>query len=206
VATYAGDNDEYDLAFNFDLAGVMATALLAEDPEGVEPVLQRTEATFARRGFDAPFFENHDMDRLVTRLGGRAEPLKLAAALLLTLPGTPFIYYGQEIGMANATGCEGDLCRRGPMDWGEVEKQRADPGSLLNLYRKLIRMRSEKPALRSPYRKRMPTDSEEVYAFLRGSGDQRVLVVLNFSPEPRNARVGDKDYFLPPFGFSILAL
>jgi glycosidase len=87
-----------------------------------------------------------------------------------------------------------------------VEKQRADPGSLLNLYRKLIRMRSEKPALRSPYRKRMPTDSEEVYAFLRGSGDQRVLVVLNFSPEPRKARVGDKDYFLPPFGFSILAL
>lgn len=208
VAAYAGDDDEYDLAFNFDLAAVMSTALLAEDPGGVEPVLQRTEATFTRREFDAPFFENHDMDRLVTRLGGHREPLKAAAALLLTLPGTPFIYYGQEIGMANATGCQGDLCRRGPMDWGEVEAQRADPESLLNLYRKLIRMRRDNPALTSPYRKRLPADTPEAYAFLRGSGEQRMLVVLNFSSEPRKA--GVEGYFflpdLPPWGFSILPL
>jgi len=206
VAAYAGDNDEYDLAFNFDLAAVMPTALLAEDPGGVEPVLQRTEAAFARRGFDAPFFENHDMDRLRTRLGNRTGPLRVAAALLLTLPGTPFIYYGQEIGMANATGCQGDLCRRGPMDWGEVEAQRADPGSLLNLYRKLIRLRRDKPALASSCRKRLPTDTPEVYAYLRGSGDQRLLVMLNFSPKARKARVRDKDYFLPPFGLSTLSL
>lgn len=217
VATYAGDTDEYDLAFNFDLAAVMPTALLAEDPEGVEPVLQRTEATFTRREFDAPFFENHDMDRLLTRLGGRREPLKAAAALLLTLPGTPFIYYGQEIGMANATGCQGDLCRRGSMDWGEVEAQRADPESLLSLYRELIRMRSDNPALTSPHRRRLPTYTPEVYAFLRGSGEQRMLVVLNFSPQSRKAgvdlstvRAGESGYFflpdLPPWGFSILPL
>ena len=206
VAAYAGDNDEYDLAFNFDLAAVMPTALLAEDPGGIEPVLARTEAAFARRGFDAPFFENHDMDRLRTRLGGRTGPLKTAAALLLTLPGTPFIYYGQEIGMANATGCQGDLCRRGRMDWDEVEAQSADPKSLLNLYRELIRMRRAEPALTSPQRKRLPTGSEEVYAFVRGSGDHQVLVLLNFSPQPRKPRVGDQDYFLPPFGFSILSL
>jgi alpha-amylase len=217
VAGYAGENDEYDLAFNFDLAAVTPTALLAEDPEGVEPVLERTEAAFARRGFDAPFLENHDMDRLRTRLGDRAGPLKVAAALLLALPGTPFIYYGQEIGMANATGCQGDLCRRGPMDWGAVEAQRVDPESLLNLYRKLIRMRSDNPALTSPHRRRLPTDTQEVYAFLRGSGDRRMLVVLNFSPQPRKAgvdlstvRAGESGYFylpdLPPWGFSILPL
>jgi len=218
VATYAGgDTDEYDLAFNFDLAAVMSVSLLAEDPEGIEPVLQRTEATFSRRGFDAPFFENHDMDRLRTRLGDRTGPLKVAAALLLTLPGTPFIYYGQEIGMANATGCQGDPCRRGPMDWSEVEAQRADPESLLNLYRKLIRMRRDNPSLTSPHRRRLPTNTPEVYAFLRGSGDRRMLVVLNFSSESRKAKVdlstvraGESGYFslpdLPPWGFSILPL
>jgi glycosidase len=92
------------------------------------------------------------------------------------------------------------------MDWGEVENQDGDSGSLLNLYRKLIRMRREKPALTSPHRRRLPTDTPEVYAFLRGLGDQRLLVLLNFSPEPRKPRAGDKDYFLPPFGFLISPL
>jgi alpha-amylase len=189
VAAYAGEGDEYDLAFNFDLAAVMATALLAEDPGGIEPVLQRAESAFERRGFDAPFFENHDMDRLRTRLGGQAEPLKVAAALLLTLPGTPFLYYGQEIGMANATGCRGDSCRRAPMDWDRVEAQQGEPGSLLSLYRRLIHIRRCNPALTSPRRLRLPTDAAEVYAVLRGSGEKPVLVVLNFSPEPRRAGV-----------------
>ena len=234
VAAYSGDDDEYDLAFNFDLAAVMATALLAEDPGGIEPVLQRTEAAYKRRDFDAPFFENHDMDRLRTQLGGRAEPLRVAAALLLTLPGTPFLYYGQEIGMANATGCQGDLCRRGPMDWEQVAAQDGDPGSLLNLYRKLIRVRNANPALASPQRKRLPTNVDDVYAILRGAGDRQVLVVLNFAPEARKAGVdlsmagdslaatdlltgqaltltaGEGGYFflpdLPPFGVVILSL
>jgi alpha-amylase len=238
VATYAGDpqHDEYDRAFNFDLASVMATALLAEDPGGIEPVLQSAEASFSRRDFDAPFFENHDMDRLRTQLGGRVEPLRTAAALLLTLPGTPFLYYGQEIGMANATGCQGDLCRRAPMDWDQVALQDGDTASLLNLYRGLIRVRRAHPALTSLHRRRLPTNMDDVYAFLRGI-DQQVLVVLNFSPGPRRVGVdlsaagasgdslaatellsgqavtlpaGEQGYFflpeLPPFGVSILSL
>ena len=51
VASYAGANDEYDLAFNFDLAAALPEVLLAEDPQEIERVLTRVESSFSRRGF-----------------------------------------------------------------------------------------------------------------------------------------------------------
>jgi len=206
VAAYQGERDEYDLAFNFDLAEVLPQCILAEDPEEIERVLVRVERSFSSRGFDAPFCENHDLTRLVTSLGGRREPLRLAAVLLLTLPGTPFLYYGQEIGQADASRCAGDACKRAPMQWAQgpgagftsgtpwtmpadgengidIGSQTADPNSLLYLYRELIRIRGEWPALTSTARRRLSTDNQAVYAFLRGEGDHPVLVVLNFSSQ-----------------------
>ncbi|HUU02872.1 MAG TPA: alpha-amylase family glycosyl hydrolase [Myxococcota bacterium] len=212
VAAYQGRRDEYDLAFNFDLAEVLPQCLLAEDPEEIERVLTRVERSFSSRGFDAPFLENHDFTRLVTSLGGRRWPLKLAAVLLLTLPGTPFLYYGQEIGQADASRCSGDICKRAPMQWtagsgagftsgtpwtppadGEdgidVASQAGDPNSLLALYRELIRIRGEWPALTSTARKRLAIDRGAAYAYLRGEGDHPVLVVLNFSSLPEKPTI-----------------
>ncbi|MEX2233019.1 MAG: alpha-amylase family glycosyl hydrolase, partial [Cyclobacteriaceae bacterium] len=48
---------------------------------------------------DATFIKNHDQTRLLTELGGDINKAKMAAALLLTMPGTPYLYYGEEIGM-----------------------------------------------------------------------------------------------------------
>ena len=108
---------------------------------------------------------NHDFERLATRVG--EENLRAAAELLLTLPGTAFIYQGDEIGLPNGPGVDPPFDRAGrdpmrhPMQWDasptggfttgdpwlppidpeerNVEAQRADPGSLLNHYRRLIR-------------------------------------------------------------------
>jgi alpha-glucosidase len=110
---------------------------------------------------------NHDFDRLATRVG--PENLRTAAMLLLSLPGAAFIYAGDEIGLANGSGAQPPYDRAGrdpmrhPMQWdasptggftdGEawlppvdpagrnVEAQRDDPGSLLQLYRLLIEAR-----------------------------------------------------------------
>ena len=110
---------------------------------------------------------NHDFDRLATRVG--PENLRAAAMLLLGLPGAAFIYQGDEIGLANGPGVQPPFDRAGrdpmrhPMQWdasptggftsGEawlglvdpaernVEAQRDDPGSLLQLYRLLIEAR-----------------------------------------------------------------
>ena len=61
---------------------------------------------------------NHDMDRVVTRYGS-IEKAKLAASLMLTLPGTPFIYYGDELGQLGKTP---DDNRREPFDWYKSSK------------------------------------------------------------------------------------
>ena len=109
---------------------------------------------------------NHDFDRLATRVG--PENLRAAAVLLLTLPGVAFLYQGDELGLANGPGGETTFDRAGrdrlrhPMQWEtpeagfttgkpwlplvdpedrNAEDQRADPGSLLNLYRRLIELR-----------------------------------------------------------------
>lgn len=118
---------------------------------------------------------NHDMDRLSRAVKG--DNLKLAFAFLLSMPGAPFIYYGDEIGMRyveGLTSVEGGYGRTGsrsPMQWDgsknagfsnsdtlyikqddaadrpDVEQQRGDPDSLLNEVKKLIKIRHTHPAL-----------------------------------------------------------
>jgi alpha-glucosidase len=108
---------------------------------------------------------NHDFDRLASRVG--PENLRAAAVLLLTLPGAAFVYQGDELGLANGPGHEPPFDRAGrdrlrhPMQWDaeggfttgrpwlplvdpkerNVEEQRGDPRSLLELYRELLELR-----------------------------------------------------------------
>jgi alpha-glucosidase len=140
-------------AFEFLFAPWEAEALRA----AIEPAARIERAAWV--------MSNHDFDRLATRVG--PENLGAAAVLLLTLPGVAFLYQGDELGLANGPGAERPFDRAGrdglrhPMQWdaaggftsGEpwlplvdpqersVEAQRGDPGSLLELYRRLIELR-----------------------------------------------------------------
>jgi len=122
----------------------------------------------------ATMLANHDSfagDRLWNQFGGNTGQMKLAAALLLLGPGVPFIYYGEEIGMARAPSLGGDAGLRTPMSWTadtsragfstgtpfralagnvathNVAAQEADPNSLLAHYRSLLALRKAAPAL-----------------------------------------------------------
>jgi len=129
--------------------------------------LREAIAPAAELGRVAWVMSNHDFDRLATRLG--PANVRAAAALLLTLPGTTFIYQGDEIGLANGPGADPPYDRAGrdpmrhPMQWDasptggftagapwlpvvdpaerNVEDQRADLDSLLHHYRRLIARR-----------------------------------------------------------------
>ncbi|MED1560721.1 hypothetical protein AJ85_09400 [Alkalihalobacillus alcalophilus ATCC 27647 = CGMCC 1.3604] len=120
---------------------------------------------------DSTMIGNHDMDRVMTRLGSE-EQAKLAASLLFTLPGTPFIYYGDELGQE---GQRPDDNRREPFQWyaaaeGEgmtvmdehffhpsqfthpndgisLEEQQGQAESMYEHYKKLIQIRTENPML-----------------------------------------------------------
>ena len=185
AATYVA-SDELHMVFGFDRAAGLRDALRLGLAAPLAGKACGELDTLPTSGLGS-FSENHDLDRLATEVPGDVAALRLAAALLLTLPGTPFLYYGQELGMANDD-APGDMAKRGPMPWTEsaagvapVSAQAADPDSLLSLYRQLVRLRSDLPALSRGGMGRIPVTSGggAVLAYLRTTAASRALVVAN---------------------------
>jgi alpha-amylase len=157
----------------------------------------------------ATILANHDYfagARLMRQFNGDEKSYKVAAASLLTLPGTPFIYYGEEIGLGLAEGVkEEDPSIRGPMSWsGErhagfttadkpfrpnvtnwkthhVAAQHADPASLLNWYRGLIALRNAEPALSVGGFTPLSERDAPIFAFQREHEGSRFLVLINYA-------------------------
>jgi glycosidase len=152
----------------------------------------------------ATFLTNHDQNRVMSVFNGREEKARLAAVMLLTAPGTPFIYYGEEIGMQ---GKKPDEDIRLPMQWTggtnagfttgtpwraldpnsvevNVAAQDADPESLLNLYRTLAKLRADHTSLRSGSLALLETGTTGVYSILRYNSDEAVLVLINLTGDP----------------------
>ncbi|MFA5007059.1 MAG: alpha-amylase family glycosyl hydrolase [Candidatus Izemoplasmatales bacterium] len=125
---------------------------------------------------DSPFVVNHDMDRFASQTLGNTAMMKLAAEMLLVLPGDPVIYYGEELGMFGVKASGPDIwdeTRRMPFVWGDAsqtdwiisanstlaametanaavataEEQLADPDSILSTYRAILAVRNANMAL-----------------------------------------------------------
>ena len=111
VATY--EPDQVDLAFQFDLAAAMLEAVKWGKSNPLAEELDRVWRSFPPGQF-ATFLSNHDQMRVATYLAGDLDRARLAATLLLTLPGVPFVYYGEELGMV---GGKPDRRIRTPMPW-----------------------------------------------------------------------------------------
>ena len=137
----------------------------------------------------------------MSQLFGDWNQAKMAAAIYLTLPGTPFIYSGEEIGMQGRGEHENI---REPFKWYEldgpgqtawrsslfntgrwqpsVESQDGDPGSLLNHYRRLIHLRLSEPALQLGSLSEVDCgDNPRIIAYVRRWQDELALVVHNIS-------------------------
>jgi glycosidase len=195
--------DQLDAYFAFEVADGILRAVRSGSSNGLlESVLRLQEAVPANRW--SPFLRNHDQTRTLTFLEGDIARAKLAASLLFTLPGIPFVYYGEEIGM---TGDKPDPRIRTPMHWSldpaagftdgvpweplqpdsftaSVQAMDADPNSLLNLYRDLIHLRAQNGALGSGELVALDAGTEAVAAYLRRTGDEAALVVANLTESP----------------------
>ena len=192
VRYYGAERSEVHLPFNFQLVQT------AWDAPHVRRVIDEYEASVAGDEWPNWVLGNHDQPRVASRIG-RAQA-RVAAMMLLTLRGTPTLYYGDEIGMQNADipreemkderarSCDGKGIGRDPfrtpMPWSEVAAQVEDEGSMLSLHRRLIALRRRSPALvTGEYR---PVDLRgPVLAYLRIAGDEAFLVALNLSDLPR---------------------
>jgi alpha-glucosidase len=203
IGAYYGEDDELHLAFNFP-------ALYAPWDAGAwKEELARADAVFGPvNAWPTWVLSNHDEPRHRTRYGSE-ERARAAAVLLLTLRGTPFMYAGEELGLENAVippdrvvdpggrdGCRAPI----PWDsspshgWGpdpwlpfppdphlrNMESLRDDPDSMLNLYRRLLALRRSSPALREGSCRVLPSP-EGSLAYERAAGDERFVVVVNFS-------------------------
>ena len=205
VVQYYGAGDELQLAFNFrPLDAPWDAAVLRADFEQTEKMTAEASA------WPTWVLSNHDNSRQRSRYGGSMRRARAAAVLLLTARGTPFVFQGEELGLEDVVvtaetrvdpgGRDGP---RGPLPWTprpphgwlddhtwlpfppdsdtlDVQTQRADPGSILHLYRRLIAARRDSPALQlGDFR--WHQSRGHVMAWRRRLDDDERFVAVNFA-------------------------
>lgn len=197
----------FNSGFNFGLAESLISSAKTEKDSGVAFTLERTYKLYSQLSgstfTDATFLTNHDKNRVMSQLQNEPLHAKMAASMLLTLPGNPFIYYGEEIGMLGVKPDEGI---REPMRWTagqpangqttwepgsnndaesgvNVESQLNSSDSLLERYRQLISIRGEIPALRDGDIRDYPSGNAGVMAYERITSGQQILVAHNLTGE-----------------------
>ena len=210
--------DQLTSYFAFELSDSLLSAVRTGSATGLLTGFLRLQDTLPAYRW-SPFLTNHDQTRALTALGGDVGRARVAATLLLTLPGLPFVYYGEELGM---TGDKPDERLRTPMQWSprsgvgfttgkpweapqgdslrtNVAAQDRDPKSLLNLYRQLIHLRRQDDALAAGELVPLSTTSPQVAVYLRRTSRHVVLVVVNLGGSAVSAvAIGSAERALPP--------
>jgi glycosidase len=199
VAPYV-DGTGLDFCFEFQLASTIIDAVKTGQPGEVDAQMQTVVRSYPPLQY-ATFLTNHDQDRVFAQLSQDSGKMKLAAALYLTLPGVPFVYYGEEIGM---TGAGVDENKRTPMQWNDsvyagfttgvpwrpvnsgfaqvnVRTMQSDSLSLWSWYRKLISARNANVSLRTGDYASMSTPNIGLYAFARRTSGEVAFVLHNFT-------------------------
>ena len=245
VRPYFGDGDEFQMNFHFPLMPRIFMALARGERTPIEETLRRTPelpagcqwgtflrnhdeltlemVTAAERQFMWDFYAPEPRMRLNLGIRRRLAPLlgndlrriKLANSILLTFIGSPFLYYGDEIGMGDNIWLDDRVGVRTPMQWdaspnagfstapaqdlyaplvagGEfdyhrlnVRQQENDPDSLLNWMRHALRQRAAQPAFGRGSLTLLSPADPAVLAYLRSYNGQNLLVLNNLSAERR---------------------
>lgn len=212
---YGVDNKGAHLPFNFLLLS------LPWDPMQIATTIDHYEGALPAQSWPNWVLSNHDRPRIASRVG--LQQARVAAMLLLTLRGTPTIYYGDEIGMRDVAipfneiqdpqGLnmpDKNLSRdpaRTPMQWDNsknagftegnpwlrldkayarmnVQSQKEDPHSILDLYERLIHLRRREPALSAGSYMPVYADNQMIAFIRRGESGPGFLVVLNLTHRP----------------------
>ena len=197
------ENNGLDFCFEFNLASALINAANNGDATGLENQMDNVMASYLYLQFGS-FLTNHDQERVMTTLGSDVTKAKLAARILLSLPGIPFIYYGEEIG---TVGGKPDENIRTPLQWNSsanagfttgtpwrapqtdyvsknIAIEQTDNNSLWTTYNKMIQIRQNEPALRRGSYVTLTTNSESAFVFLRQYQDKSIIVASNLSNSP----------------------
>jgi maltose alpha-D-glucosyltransferase / alpha-amylase len=242
VRPYFGDGDEFQMNFHFPLMPRIFIALAQGDRSSVEQILARTPelpgncqwgaflrnhdeltlemVTPEERKLMWDFYAPESRMRLNMGIRRRLAPLlsnnpaliRVANSILLTFIGSPFLYYGDEIGMGENIWLDDRVGVRTPMQWDSsanagfsqalpgqlyapviqggdydyhkvnVRQQESDPDSLLNWTRRALRVRSRQPAFGRGSTSVLPVPNSSILAYLRQYKNDTLLVLNSLSP------------------------
>ena len=156
----------------------------------------------------ALLLSNHDAfagSRPFNQLNGNEPQLKLAASILMTLPGKPFIYYGEEVGMSAGNGLQADASLRVPMSWNSqggfttgssfrtaaankleynVRDEQHDSDSILSHYKNLMQMRINHPVMTS--KNYGLVTAGDILHFYRYTGTTYAHIIINMTNSSQN--------------------
>ena len=204
VAPYL--NHGINAGFNFEFSDTIRMSIKKEKDIGIVATWNKINRLFFITNpnyEDAIFLTNHDMNRIMSELAGNMDKARIAASLLLTLPGNPFIYYGEEIGML---GEKPDEYIREPFLWNvegadkgqttwevpylsssqtvkPLYYQTDDHQSLFNHYKPLIHLRNSSLPLSRGLLRPLNLNNPKVVAFFRSWEAETVIVLINLSSE-----------------------
>ena len=239
---YFGEGDEMHMNFHFPLMPRIFIALAKADRTPIVDILGRTPAlpaacqwgiflrchdeltlemvTLEERRFMWDYYAPEPRMRLNLGIRRRLAPLldnnpaliRVADSILLTFIGSPFLYYGDEIGMGDNIWLDDRVGVRTPMQWDDspnagfsstsseqlyapvmdggefdyrkvnVHQQENDPDSLLNWTRSALRVRSQHPAFGRGSLTVLPVSNQAILAYLRQYEEEILLILNNLSP------------------------
>jgi len=248
VREYFGEGDECHMAYHFPLMPRMYMALAQEDRYPIVDILRQTPvipetcqwALFLRNHDELTLemvtdrerdymYQTYAVDprmrvnvgirrRLAPLLDNDRDKIELLNCLLMSMPGTPIIYYGDNFYLGDRNGV------RTPMQWSpdrnagfsradpqrlylppvmdaiygyqavNVESQSRNPSSLLNWMRRLIAVRRNHPAFGRGELRLLAPGNRKILAYLRSHGDEDILCVANLSHAPQAVELNFADF------------
>ena len=207
---FGNGRDMFHMAFDFAYGYFWGVAFAAGDRKIIEDAMS-TASRYPEGAQDALVIGSHDVLRAWQSAGADPARYRGAALLQMTMRGTPFVYYGEEVALrpgATARIDDRDAART-PMTWtleapghgfttgtpwlafGEapaetsVEAEDADPGSMLSFYRSLLAFRRGHRVWGTGTSRLLPIDDRAIVAFVRENEEERYLVAVNLASEPR---------------------
>jgi len=202
----------FDSLFNFELAGNIVAAVMSGNSSKLLSSYQNAMKILGTKTdhyTDAIFLTNHDQDRIMSQLDGDVDKAKLAANILFTMPGIPFIYYGEELGMQ---GIKPDEYIREPFIWdGTLDIPNADwevgkynlnldpysvqvshPDSMFNTYRTLIALRKGSQVLRYGDFVSLDISTSRVIAYSRTYNSQKWIILHNLNSSTQTVSLSEQ--------------
>ena len=249
VREYFGNGDECHMAYNFPVMPRLYMAVHMEDRHPITDIVRQTPAiptqcqwamflrnhdeltlemvTDAERDYMYRAYAQHPLMRINVGIRRRLAPLmdnsrpkiQLMNSLLFSLPGTPIVYYGDEIGMGDNIYLSDRYGVRTPMQWSadrnagfsqapfeqlflppimdpvtgfqalNVQQQQLDPSSLLNWMKQLIRLRKCYKVFGRGSIEILTPSNRKILAYVRKYENETVLVVANLSRYPQAAEL-----------------